>query len=44
MINEEMMRVINNNPEMMKIVNSYMERVFILPQVHTLVWGNKQGV
>ena len=26
------------------IVNSYMERVFILPQVHTLVWGNKQGV
>ena len=26
------------------ITNSYMERVFILPQVHTLVWGNKQGV
>ena len=26
------------------VVNSYMERVFILPQVHTLVWGNKQGV
>ena len=26
------------------IANSYMERVFILPQVHTLVWGNKQGV
>lgn len=25
MINEEMMRVINNNSEMMKIVNSYME-------------------
>lgn len=26
------------------VANSYMERVFILPQVHTLVWGNKQGV
>ena len=25
MINEEMMRVINNNPEMMKVVNTYME-------------------
>ena len=25
MINEEMMRVINNNPEMMKVVNIYME-------------------
>lgn len=27
-----------------KICNSKMDRVFVLPQVHTLVWGNKQGV
>ena len=25
MINEEMMRVINNNPEMMKIINDYSD-------------------
>lgn len=27
-----------------KVCDSKMERVFILPQVHTLVWGNRQGV
>jgi len=27
-----------------KVASSNMDRVFILPQVHTLVWGNKQGV
>ena len=27
-----------------KVAASKMERVFVLPQVHTLVWGNKQGV
>lgn len=26
------------------VANSDMKRVFILPQIHTLVWGNKQGV
>ena len=27
-----------------RVSNSEMKRVFILPQIHTLVWGNKQGV
>ena len=27
-----------------KICNSSMKKVYIMPQVHTLVWGNKQGV
>lgn len=27
-----------------KVCNSKMNNVYILPQVHTLVWGNKQGV
>ncbi|MGM9543547.1 MAG: 7-carboxy-7-deazaguanine synthase QueE [Romboutsia timonensis] len=27
-----------------RVANSDMKRVFVLPQVHTLVWGNKQGV
>ena len=27
-----------------RAVNSEMNKVYILPQVHTLVWGNKQGV
>lgn len=27
-----------------KVLASKMDRVFVLPQVHTLVWGNKQGV
>ena len=34
---ESLLNKINNNPE-------YFENVFILPQIHTLVWGNKQGV
>lgn len=27
-----------------KVCNSNMKNVYVLPQVHTLVWGNKQGV
>ena len=27
-----------------KVCNSDMQNVYVLPQVHTLVWGNKQGV
>lgn len=27
-----------------KLCKSNMDKVFVLPQVHTLVWGNKQGV
>ena len=27
-----------------KVCNSEMKNVYILPQVHTLIWGNKQGV
>ena len=27
-----------------KICNSSMKRVYVLPQIHTLVWGNRQGV
>lgn len=34
---EELLNKINNNPE-------HFENVYILPQLHTLVWGNKQGV
>lgn len=26
------------------VMNSNMEKVYILPQIHTLVWGNRQGV
>lgn len=38
-------RVLNDYKELIEMVNqSEMERVFILPQVHTLVWGNRQGV
>lgn len=38
-------RVLTDYEKLINMVaNSYMERVFILPQVHTLVWGNKQGV
>lgn len=38
-------RILNNYEELInKVMGSDMERVFILPQVHTLVWGNKQGV
>lgn len=27
-----------------RVMNSEMKKVYILPQVHTLVWNNKQGV
>ena len=27
-----------------KVCNSDMANVYVLPQVHTLIWGNKQGV
>ena len=38
-------RVLSDYEKLINMVaNSYMERVFILPQVHTLIWGNKQGV
>ena len=38
-------RVLSDYEKLINMVaNSYMERVFISPQVHTLVWGNKQGV
>lgn len=38
-------RVLSDYEKLINMVaNSYMKRVFILPQVHTLVWGNKQGV
>ena len=38
-------RVLSDYEKLINMVaNSYMKRVFILPQVHTLLWGNKQGV
>lgn len=38
-------RVLADYENLIDMVNSSeMKRVFILPQVHTLVWGNKQGV
>ena len=38
-------RILSNYEKIIdKIIKSNMQRVFILPQVHTLVWGNKQGV
>ena len=38
-------RVLNDYEKLIQRVNeSDMKRVFILPQVHTLVWGNRQGV
>nr|DAP55270.1 MAG TPA: 7-cyano-7-deazaguanosine biosynthesis protein [Caudoviricetes sp.] len=38
-------RILNNYHKLIdRVMNSDMKRVFILPQVHTLVWGNKQGV
>lgn len=27
-----------------KVISSNMDKVYVMPQVHTLVWGNKQGV
>lgn len=38
-------RILKKYEELIKRVNnSNMKRVFILPQVHTLIWGNKSGV
>lgn len=38
-------RILSNYKELIEmIINSDMDRVFVLPQVHTLIWGNKQGV
>lgn len=38
-------RILNSYRNLIeKVSTSDMERVFVLPQVHTLVWGNKQGV
>lgn len=38
-------RILNNYHKLIdRVMKSEMKRVFILPQVHTLVWGNKQGV
>lgn len=38
-------RVLDDYEKLINMVaESSMERVFILPQVHTLVWGNRQGV
>jgi len=34
---EHLLDVINKNPEQ-------FQNIYILPQIHTLVWGNKQGV
>ena len=39
------LRVLNDYEKLIdKVAKSDMKRVFILPQVHTLVWGNRQGV
>lgn len=38
-------RILADYEELIDMVSkSHMERVFVLPQVHTLVWGNRQGV
>ena len=38
-------RILLSYEQLINRVNeSNMKRVFILPQVHTLIWGNKQGV
>ena len=38
-------RILKKYEELIERVNkSNMKRVFILPQVHTLIWGNKSGV
>lgn len=34
---EHLLDTINKNPE-------HFQNIYILPQIHTLVWGNKQGV
>lgn len=38
-------RILSSYEVLIDMVNkSEMERVFILPQIHTLVWGNRRGV
>lgn len=38
-------RVLNDYRHLIeRVMESKMKRVFVMPQLHTLVWGNKQGV
>jgi len=38
-------RILNNYKKLIdKVLNSPMDNVYIMPQMHTLIWGNKQGV
>lgn len=38
-------RILNNYKNLIDLtMKSELENVYILPQVHTLIWGNKQGV
>lgn len=38
-------RILNNyNYWVNEVINSNMKNVYVLPQIHTLIWGNKQGV
>lgn len=38
-------RIIKNYESLIeKVMNSDMKNVYVLPQLHTLVWGNRQGV
>lgn len=38
-------RVLNDYKHLIeRVMESKMKRVFVMPQLHTLVWGNKQGV
>lgn len=38
-------RVLNDYKHLIeRVMESEMKRVFVMPQLHTLVWGNKQGV
>lgn len=38
-------RILDNYRKLIdKVMDSEMKRVYVMPQVHTLVWGNKQGV
>lgn len=40
-------RVLSDYEELLNKINKYpkdFENIYILPQIHTLVWGNKQGV
>lgn len=38
-------RILDNYRKLIdKVMASEMKRVYVMPQVHTLVWGNKQGV